>query len=175
MAGVPPAKVRYGHQAIADLMITHPGMSQNEIAAYVGVTPAWLSTVVCSDLFQQYYRERRAEYETGLNDAVRDRLAVTTLNALDKLNEVLDVPLEELDPRIVVDAADKLLRSGIGAQAKAAHIAPLVLNGPTVINQNILAAAREAREKHLNAASQSSVGEAKVEGTPLLAAPESAV
>lgn len=54
-------KVRYTHDAMIDLIIAHPDLSQGEIAARFGYTQAWISMIFSADAFKARLAERRAE------------------------------------------------------------------------------------------------------------------
>src|SRR2546421_725388 len=53
--------LRYTHEAMVDMLIAEPWISQNELAARFGFSPSWISTVICSDAFQAKLAERRGE------------------------------------------------------------------------------------------------------------------
>jgi len=54
------AKVRYTHDAMIDLVIANPAISQGEIAAHFGYTQSWVSQVFSSDAFKARLFERKA-------------------------------------------------------------------------------------------------------------------
>lgn len=86
--GARPPKLRYSHRAMVDTLVQNPWMSQNELAAMFGRTPAWISTIVNSDAFQQLLEERRAELvdpEVALT--LRERFQALTARSLQKLQE----------------------------------------------------------------------------------------
>lgn len=153
MAATQIASINYSHEAIADLMITNPQMTQNEIAATLGLTAVWLSQVINSTLFRDYYANRRKGFEGELNDAVKARTLQLTLSALDKLADVLDKPAEELDDRVVVDSVDKLLKYNPTLNPRTANaVAPVVLTQNNFsINPEMLNAAQRARERAVQA------------------------
>jgi predicted transcriptional regulator len=55
------AQVRYSHDAMIDLIIERPSISQNEIAEVFGYTPPWVSRVINSDAFQARLAERKGD------------------------------------------------------------------------------------------------------------------
>jgi len=55
----PIQKLRYSHEAMIDLLVSEPWISQNEIAERFGMSASWISTIICSDLFQARLAERR--------------------------------------------------------------------------------------------------------------------
>ena len=54
-------KVRYSHEAMIDLIIAHPGISQNQLAAHFGYTPGWVSQVMSSDAFKARLEARKED------------------------------------------------------------------------------------------------------------------
>ena len=54
-------KVRYTHDAMIDLIISNPCISQNELAAQFGYSVSWISQVISSDAFQAKMAERTEE------------------------------------------------------------------------------------------------------------------
>ena len=85
-------KVRYSHDAMIDLMISQPMISQNEIAATFGYTPAWVSTVINSDAFQAKFAERKAELvDPVIMSTVDERLRAVAHDALGRVLETLSV------------------------------------------------------------------------------------
>lgn len=54
-------RVSYSHDAMIDLILVQPGISQNEIAKHFGYTVSWVSQVFNSDAFQARLAERKAD------------------------------------------------------------------------------------------------------------------
>ena len=54
-------KVSYTHDAMIDLIIGQPTISQNELAVIFGYTPGWVSLVMSSDAFKTRLESRRAD------------------------------------------------------------------------------------------------------------------
>lgn len=55
------ARVHYSHDAMIDLLVRNPAISQNELAREFGYTPAWISRVVNSDAFLARLAERKKD------------------------------------------------------------------------------------------------------------------
>lgn len=55
------SRVKYTHDGMIDLVIARPEISQNEIAATFGYTPAWVSIVFNSDAFQMRLAQRKED------------------------------------------------------------------------------------------------------------------
>jgi len=97
------------HDAILDLKLSKPWLTQNEIAFELGFTPAWVSTVVNSTAFRATYAERYQEVFDKVVVPMRDKLAGTASLAMERVNETLSEP--ECDPGYALDAMDKTLKA----------------------------------------------------------------
>lgn len=85
------AKVGYSHQAMADLILENPAISQNEIAQFFKVTPGWVSQVIASDAFQAYLSERKDTIlDPILRGAVEESFRGLVLQSMAKLREKLE-------------------------------------------------------------------------------------
>lgn len=84
------AALRPRHLAIMDFMLAHVTLPYGQIAARFGVTPAWLSTVVNSDLFQAKLNERRSLMETRQRELMGEKLLTIADKSLNALNDALD-------------------------------------------------------------------------------------
>lgn len=112
-------KVRYSHDAMIDLIIENPTVTQGELAAFFGYTPGWVSQVINSDAF----RERMAERKDDLVDPrIRMSLEERIRGLADKSIEVLLTKLHETNNmNVAVRALDVATRSlGYGAKPSAA-------------------------------------------------------
>lgn len=54
-------KMRYNHQAMVDLLVAQPTLTQNELADIFDRSPSWISTIICSEVFQDQLAKRREE------------------------------------------------------------------------------------------------------------------
>jgi len=104
-------KVRYSHDAMIDMIIANPGVSQNELAAQFGYTPGWVSQVITSDAFQNRLAERKEELVDPLiRQALEERFRALVHRSQELLLERLNSPAKVSD--------DLLLRSlELGAKA----------------------------------------------------------
>jgi hypothetical protein len=57
----PIQKLNYSHEAMIDLIIANPKISQNAIAQRFGYTASWICQIMSSDVFQTKLEKRRAE------------------------------------------------------------------------------------------------------------------
>ena len=120
-AGLPQTlqRVRYSHEAMADMLIADPTISQNSIAAYFGRTPTWISIVINSDAFQAFYSARKAELiDPELVATIRERLNALTVRSLQVLQEKMMRPANEIPDNLALKAAELGAKGlGIGGNA----------------------------------------------------------
>lgn len=100
------------HEAILQFMIGNPTLKMSEVAAYFGVTPAWLSTIVHSHAFQDQLARRQDElFEVAIVQELGDKLTAAAHQTIDAYLE--QVPTLTADQ--LISAQDKLLgRLGYG-------------------------------------------------------------
>ncbi len=84
-------RVKYSHDAMIDLVIQNPMISQNELALYFNYTPSWVSRIMCSDAFNARLAERRDELVgTMLAVTIEERFAALAMRSLDVLQTKLE-------------------------------------------------------------------------------------
>lgn len=110
-------KVRYSHDAMIDLILANPAISQNQLAAHFGYTPGWVSQVMASDAWKARLEARRAEIvDPTLVAAVEERFEGL-------VRESQRIVMEKLQANPTGDFALKVLEVsgkalGYGAGAK---------------------------------------------------------
>lgn len=83
-------KVSHTHHAIMDYMIANPTKKMSEIAAAFHYTPAWLSTLVHSDVFQRELSKRRAAWQNVHDARLSGRILKVAELALDRMVDALE-------------------------------------------------------------------------------------
>jgi hypothetical protein len=144
-------KMRWWYESLADYMIAHPQATQNEIGLHFGRTPTTISTIIHTDAFKAYYRQRRANYTEQLDAGVRDKLFKLADKSLDQMLATLEkkrdtIPLESLQR--ASDMALKNLGYGIAAPASTTvnvNTAPTV---SVAVSLDDLTRAREALRRN---------------------------
>lgn len=109
-------KMRWWYESLADFMVANPAATQNDMAAHFGKGIATISTIINSDAFRAYLRQRRAVHVEKLDGEVREKLFKAANRSLDNLLDVLDkkrdtIPLEMLQR--VADSSLKNLGYGV--------------------------------------------------------------
>lgn len=116
MSSVQVRRLSHTHMAIMEYMIANPEMPLENVAAHFKYTPAWLSQLVHSDLFQM---ELRYWENIGLSEAtlgVRDRLNDVAHQSLARLQERLATIGNQIPVDSLVDISEMALKSlGFGA------------------------------------------------------------
>ena len=101
------AKIGYSHDAMIDLLIANPTISQNQLAAHFGYTASWVSQVMASDAFQMRMAERREQIvDPTLRLTVEENFKALVLRSLDILRQKLDQPINKIPEQLVLRTLD---------------------------------------------------------------------
>ena len=97
-------KTRYSHEAMIDVMVAEPRITQNQLASKFGYSVPWISRVIGSDAFQGALAKRREEItDPFLVATMEERIRGLGMQALDVITDKLassqnaDVALKALD------------------------------------------------------------------------------
>lgn len=97
------AKVSYSHEAMIDLIIAHPGISQNALAAHFGYTASWISQVISSDTFQTALAKRREQLVDPLmRETVETQFKALVARSFDILQQKLNRPAVEIPDNLAL-------------------------------------------------------------------------
>ncbi len=108
--------VNYSHDAMIDLIIASPCITQNALAAHFGYSVGWISQVVNSDAFQARLAQRKADLTDPI---IIESLEVQFKGILTQALEKMRVRLEDekCPDNFVLRSADLASRSlGYGAK-----------------------------------------------------------
>lgn len=106
MAQVQIQSLSHRHQEIADWLLANPNVKNLQVLCdRMGISRSWLSVVMKSDVFKEYFDERRRSHEKELKEKITLRQLGVTLQALDKLENI--IADEDVDDRLVFDIANK--------------------------------------------------------------------
>lgn len=109
-------KVSYTHQAMIDLIIATPAISQGELAKHFGYTPAWICQVIASDSFQMQLAQRKDELvDPVLRMGIEERFKALVKRSLDVLQEKLAQETVKIPDNLALRCAELGARSlGLG-------------------------------------------------------------
>lgn len=112
-------KVRYTHDAMIDLLIQNPGISQGSLANYFGYSQSWVCSIMASDAFQVQLAQRRHELiDPAIALSIEERFNALATASVEKLIEHINRPAVEVDPEILIKAATLGAKAlGIGGNA----------------------------------------------------------
>ena len=86
------ARVKYSHDAMIDLLIANPTISQNEIAANFGYTVPWVSRIMNSDAFQARLALRKEELlDPVIVASIEEKFRALASKSLDVVLDKLSV------------------------------------------------------------------------------------
>jgi hypothetical protein len=120
-------KVSYTHDAMIDLIIANPAVSQNALAAHFGYSASWVSQVIASDAFQARLAERTKDLvDPTIRATVEDRFKALVLRSLDILREKLDNPSHTVPDNLALRTLELSSRAlGYGARHDPTPPAPV--------------------------------------------------
>ena len=115
----PPARLRYSHEAMIDLIVMRPGISQNELAQTFGYTPAWVSVVMSTGMFRAALAARREELvDPAIRATLDERFQAVVTRSLEVLQEKLSAPSLAIPDNLALRAAEMGAKAlGLGGNA----------------------------------------------------------
>lgn len=78
------------HLFLMDTILSNPTLSLGDVAKQMGFTPAWVSTVYHSDLFQTVYQERRRILMQAHNESLSHKLNTLVDKGVSSLIDAID-------------------------------------------------------------------------------------
>lgn len=116
MAGI--QRVSYTHDAMIDLIVARPAISNQELAAHFGYTAAWCSMIKSSDAFKARLAARRSELvDPTITASIEDRIRAVTERSLEIIADKLSAPAAMVPDALVMRAAEFGAKSlGIGRE-----------------------------------------------------------
>jgi hypothetical protein len=126
----PIAKLNYSHEAMVDLIIANPAISQNELARRFGYSAPWVSRVLASDAFQAKLAERSKEVvDPTVRQAVEEQFKGLVLRSLAILQEKLDRPTEQIPDQLALRAFEISSRAaGYGGKPEPPLAPPVAVH-----------------------------------------------
>lgn len=140
------ARVRYTHDAMIDLIIKNPWISQNEIALHFGYSVGWISQIFCSDAFQARLAEKRIEVvNPELRATIEERIKALAVQSLAVLQEKLNRPASAIPDNLALRAAEFGAKA-LGLGAHSAPPAPPAGDRLTILADRLVVLQRNVKE-----------------------------
>ena len=132
-AGKAIAKVRYSHDAMIDMIVAEPWISQNQLAEKFGYTAPWVSLVMSSDAFKERLAARKAELvDPAIVATLDERFKAVVQRSLEVLSEKLSAPASVVPDQLALRAAELGVKAlGMGQAQTPPPAAPM----PDRLNQ----------------------------------------
>lgn len=128
MAATEIASMNHRHEAIALWMLANPDKPLKECAIALGYTQSWLSIIINSQAFRDYYGKMREECDGPEIISLREKLTGVANMAIERLGERAQC---EQDTKLLLDIADKALHRLGYAPQRGPEPAP----SSTTVNQ----------------------------------------
>ena len=114
----PPVKLNYSHDAMIDLLIANPGISQNEVARRFGYSASWVSTIMSTDAFQSRFAERKDEIvDPAIRATVEEHFKGAVARSLEIIRHKLSKPADQVGDNLVLRTLEISSRAlGYGAR-----------------------------------------------------------
>jgi len=156
-------KMRWWYESLADFMIANPDARQGEIAAHFKRAESTISTIIATDAFKAYYRQRRQVHADQLDTAVRDKLFQVTNKSLDQILATLDKKRDTIPLEMLQRTAESSLKSlGYGVASPSASSVTINTSPQSVhvaVSLTDLEMAREAlRRNQMRVVESAAVG-----------------
>lgn len=156
-------KVRYSHDAMIDMVVAEPWITQNEIAIRFGRTAPWISTIFASDAFQARLAARKDDLvDPVLRASIEERMKGLVLQSIEVLQKRLETDASGELALGTLNAASKALGYGarvaptVQVQNFVVHVPPKSVDGKTWEAEQALISASAASEKSERLASAAS-------------------
>lgn len=119
-----PAKMRYTHEAMADLLINNPTMSQNELAEVFGYSPSWISQIICCDAFKALMAKRRDKLvDPVIAASIKEQFEGLAARCMEVLRAHMDKPAAEVPAQLALQGLKVSATAlGYGARTETARV-----------------------------------------------------
>lgn len=106
-----PDKLREWHEQLMDFQILHPRATREEMARVFNCTPATITNITQTDIYQARLMERRRGRQDNVDKTVVERLEGLTHSALDTIEHKLEHQRELLGLTEVRETAEMALKA----------------------------------------------------------------
>lgn len=121
-------KIHYTHDAMIDMILAEPSISQDQLAHRFGYSASWISQVICSDAFQAKLAQRRNELiDPVLCQTIDTQFKGLVNRSMEILREKLSKPAAQVPDQLVLQAMKIAAQAaGYGARIPVPPAAPPV-------------------------------------------------
>lgn len=111
------------HVELATFLITNPSASHREIGDYFGVSPTWISSVINSDAFRDFLRQRQDEHFHNVSLALVDKVRGLADQGVTALAERVEKEGFKMPTETLQSVTDLALKSlGFGARSNGTAV-----------------------------------------------------
>lgn len=117
-------KIRYSHDAMVDMIVANPWISQGELAKAFGYTEGWVSQVLASDAFQGRLAERKNELvDPVLRATIEERFKALVLRSYEVLMRKLEKPIDQISDELALKTMEIAAKAaGYGSRGAQVQI-----------------------------------------------------
>ena len=118
------AKVGYSHEAMADMILSDPTISQDELALRFGYTAPWISQIICSDAFKALLAKRRDKFVDPIVAAsIKQQFEGLAARCLEVLRAHTNKKADEVPPQLAMQALKVASQAlGYGARPETTRV-----------------------------------------------------
>jgi hypothetical protein len=103
-------KVNHWHQRLADWLIANPNKKLREAADEFQRSQAWISAVINSDAFQDYFKRLSAQHSEALLVTIRDKSLAAADAAVGEIQRRLESSPETIPYNQLLETAEVLMK-----------------------------------------------------------------
>lgn len=124
------AEINYAHDAMINMVLANRGVHQNQIAEELGYSPAWVSVVMSTPIFQEKLARRAAQLEDPiLKEKIRVLMQTTMHRSLEVLSKKMEADALEIPDNLALRSFEVTSRAlGYGARVEAPAQNPVSVN-----------------------------------------------
>lgn len=116
------AKTRYSHEAMVDMIVSNPWISQAELARNFGYTEGWVSQVIASDAFQAFLEKRKGDLiDPAIRATIEERFKGLIARSIEILMRKLDKPEGQISDELATKALE-IASKAAGYGSKTAQV-----------------------------------------------------
>ena len=143
-------KVNYSHEAMIDMILVNPMISQNELAARFGYSASWVSTVMASDAFKAQFAKRAAEtVDPVMMATIKEQFEGLVLRSLEIMREKLARPASQIPDNLALRSFELTTRAaGYGARIEQTNVQVNVETHLDHLGERLTALLAKKRQEH---------------------------